>query len=61
MNLPNYFLADLPPGTALTAATIGEACLTLKRNRGQFLAGRSTSDMIDILVALARQWLEQCQ
>ena len=38
MNLPNYFLADLPPEAALSPLMISEACQTLKRNREQFLA-----------------------
>ena len=38
MNLPNYFLADLPPEATLTAAIIRDACQTLRRNRAQYLA-----------------------
>ena len=38
MNLPNYFLADLPPEATLSPAMISEACQTLKRNREQYLA-----------------------
>ena len=38
MTLPNYFLADLPPEATLSAAMVGEACQTLKRNRGLYLA-----------------------
>ena len=33
MNLPNYFLADVPPGATLSASMISEACQALKRNR----------------------------
>ena len=40
MNLPNYFLADLPPEATLTGAMIHEACQTLKRNRETYLAPR---------------------
>ena len=36
MNLPNYFLADLPPEAHLSAQMITDACQTLKRNREQF-------------------------
>ena len=43
MNLPNYFLADLPPEAALTPTMIAEACQTLKRNRESYLATRSTA------------------
>src|SRR5438552_8420500 len=58
MNLPNYFLADLPPEAALTPTMLGEACLTLKRNRDQYLAGRSTQSLISILSDTAENWLE---
>ena len=44
MNLPNYFLADLPQEATLTATMVGEACQTLKRNRERYLAGRSTDE-----------------
>src|SRR5688572_26510415 len=38
LNLPNYFLADLPPEATLSPAMLTEACFTLKRNREQYLA-----------------------
>ena len=38
MNLPNYFLADLPPEATLSPAMLTEACQTLKRNRERYLA-----------------------
>src|SRR5207253_9530721 len=34
-----------------------EACLTLKRNRDQYLAGRSTQSLISILSDTAENWL----
>jgi len=58
MNLPNYFLADLPPEATLNPGMIGEACLTLKRNREQYLATRSTQSLITVLSNVARHWLE---
>jgi Acyl-CoA reductase (LuxC) len=58
MNLPNYFLADLPPEATLSPAMIGEACQTLKRNREQYLAGRSTQSLVKLLSDLAEHWLE---
>ncbi len=57
MLTPNYFLADLPPEAAATPTMLGEACLTLKRNREQFLAGRSTASMIELLERVAHHWL----
>ena len=56
MNLPNYFLADLPEAT-LNAGLITEACLTLKRNRARYLAHRSTQSLVNVLCRVARDWL----
>jgi hypothetical protein len=58
MNLPNYFLADLPPDATLSAAIIGEACQTLKRNRQRYLASRSTHSLVNVLSSVAKSWLE---
>ena len=58
MNLPNYFFADLPPEATLSAGMIDEACRTLKRNREQYLAGRSTQTLIKTLGGTAQSWLE---
>ncbi len=58
MNLPNYFLADLPPEAVLSPPMISEACQTLKRNREQYLANRSTQSLINFLSDLAENWLE---
>jgi hypothetical protein len=57
MNLPNYFLADLPPEAVLTPAMISEGCQTLKRNRAQYLAGRTTESLIDLLAEVGANWL----
>src|ERR1041385_182548 len=58
VNLPNYFLADLPEGATLTAAMLTEACHTLKRNRRLYLINRTTESMIAILTGLAANWLK---
>ena len=58
MNLPNYFLADLPPEATLSPVLIAEACQTLTRNREQFLAKRSLQSMVNFFVRLAENWLE---
>src|SRR5580658_1205758 len=57
MNLPSYFLADLPPEAELSAGLIAEACQTLKRNGQQFLEGRTTESIVRILDRLGRDWL----
>jgi hypothetical protein len=58
MNLPNYFLAGLPPDAELTPAIVTAACETLKRNREKYLAGRKTSDIVTILCEVAAGWLQ---
>ncbi len=58
MNLPNYFLADLPPEATLSPAMIAEACQTLKRNREHYLMNRSTESLISVLSDVADGWLE---
>lgn len=58
MNLPNYFLADLPPEATLTAAMVGDACQTLKRNREKYLVARSTRALVEILCGVAENWLQ---
>jgi hypothetical protein len=57
MNLPNYFLADLPAEAELTAGLITEACQTLKRNRERYLKGRTTESIIHLLDRLGNEWL----
>jgi hypothetical protein len=59
MTLPNYFLADLPPEAPLTAPMIREACITLKRNRAQYLAAWNTPALARLLSSVAEDWLEE--
>jgi hypothetical protein len=56
--LPNYFFADLPPEAALSPDLIQDACLTLRRNREQYLTERSTDSLIEVLSGLGRNWLQ---
>ena len=58
MNLPNYFLADLPPEATVSPAMITAACQTLKRNRQAYLAYRSTQSLVEVLTKLAKDWLD---
>lgn len=58
MNLPNYFIADLPPEATLSPAMLAEACQTLKRNRERYLAGRSTEQLVKTLAEVAGNWRE---
>jgi len=57
MNLPNYFLADLPPEAELMPAMMIAACDTLKRNREKYLLPRSTDDMVKLLCEVGAEWL----
>ncbi|HEX5218759.1 MAG TPA: acyl-CoA reductase [Verrucomicrobiae bacterium] len=56
MNLPNYFLADLPPEATLTPQMLAEACATLKRNREQYLTSRSTASLVNLIAEVADNW-----
>lgn len=56
LDLPAYFLADLPPDAPLTPTLIAEACPTLRRNRSRHLASRDTRQLIDLVSALASEW-----
>lgn len=58
MNLPNYFIADLPSEAVLTPGMMTEACQTLKRNRAQYLADRATPALIRRLSGVAENWLQ---
>ena len=58
MNLPNYFLADLPPEATLSPTLVSDACLTLKRNRHSYLLRRSTEQIIRTLSVVASEWLQ---
>jgi hypothetical protein len=59
MNLPNYFLADLPPEATFTPLMMEEACQTLKRNRERYLAERGTASLIRLLSGVAESWLQR--
>src|SRR5690242_4122879 len=58
MNLPNYFLADLPPEATLTSSMLSEACKTLRHNRERYLAPRSTESLVHLLSNVASNWLD---
>jgi hypothetical protein len=58
MNLPSYFLAELPDRAVVTPAMVTDACVTLKANRRRYLAGRTTADLIEAIAAVAEDWLD---
>jgi hypothetical protein len=57
VNLPNFFLADLPSEAVLTPTLVTEACQSLKRNRERYLSTRTTAQIITLLSAVATDWL----
>ena len=57
MNLPNYFLADLPPEAEISPLILEEACQTLKRNRESYLRGRTTASLVRLIAELAENWV----
>lgn len=58
MSLPNYFMADLGNAAPITPSLVSEACLTLKRNREQYLVGRTTGQIIGLLCEAGALWLD---
>jgi hypothetical protein len=59
MDLPNYFLADLPDASTLSARLITDACATLKENRRKFLLTRTTDSLLTTISTLACDWLDR--
>ena len=58
MELPDYFLIDLPDKALLKKELIKDACRTLKENRLRHLKDRTTEQMILTLSRLAERWLD---
>lgn len=58
MDLPSYFLADLPDRSVVTPQMVEDAGLTLKANRRRYLEHRTTADLIEVIAALAEDWLD---
>ena len=58
MELPNYFLADLPDNSTLTPQLITDGCQTIKSNRQKFLAPLTTEELVQIISRLAQDWLD---
>ena len=58
MNLPNYFLADMPPEALVTPTLLTEACQAIKNNRERYLLHRSTHSLVLLLSTVAKEWLQ---
>ncbi|MCX8155860.1 MAG: hypothetical protein N3J91_05325 [Verrucomicrobiae bacterium] len=59
MNLPDYFLADMPPEAVLSPDLVREACQTLRKNRQTYLVHRDTAGIIRTLADLGAAWLDE--
>ncbi|MBN8248181.1 MAG: hypothetical protein J0L84_12145 [Verrucomicrobia bacterium] len=57
MNLPNLYLADLPPEAVLTPSLVRDACIAVKRNRAVWLAERPTQELVELLAYAAERWM----
>jgi hypothetical protein len=58
MDLPDYFIADLPTHAELSPGMLTEACQALRRNRHQYLLVRPTQAIVDTLCEVAHNWLQ---
>ncbi len=56
LDLPNYFLIDLPTEARLVPTMLREALRQIKRNRRQYIRNMSTEDVIRVLARLADNW-----
>lgn len=56
MNLPERFLADLPPEATLNPGLVTDACLALRRNHARVLGHLSTEQTAALIAETARQW-----
>jgi hypothetical protein len=56
MNLPQLFLADLPPEAEITPALLRDACIAVKRNRATWLARRKTQELVELVAFAAERW-----
>jgi hypothetical protein len=58
LQLPDFFLADLPDGVELSVSMMDQACDRLKENADQYLKNRTTSQLVHSLCQLAENWLD---
>ncbi|HEV2694514.1 MAG TPA: acyl-CoA reductase [Verrucomicrobiae bacterium] len=58
MNLPDFYLADLPPEATLSPSMITDSCHALKRNREKYLSSRPLDGIIKTLCDVGAEWLQ---
>ncbi len=56
LELPNYFLIDVPAEARLSPSMLREALRQIKRNRRQYILDMSTEDVVKVLARLADNW-----
>lgn len=56
LNLPNYYLIDVPADAQLSPSMLREALRQIKRNRLQYIRDMSTEDVVKIIARLANNW-----
>ena len=56
--LPQLFLADLPPGLTFAPQMIRDGCFALRQNRAQWLERMRTRQLIEIIAYTAEQWMD---
>ncbi len=58
MDLPQYFLADLPGETRLSGELVSQACQQLKRNRARYRDALTTLQVLEAVATMAARWRE---
>ena len=56
LELPNYFLIDVPPEARLDPGMLREALRQIKRNRRQYIRDMSAEDVVKVIARLADNW-----
>jgi len=56
LELPNYFLIDVPPEARLDPGLLREALRQIKRNRRQYIRDMSVEDVVKVIARLADNW-----
>ena len=58
LELPNFFLIDVPPEARLDPGMLREALRQIKRNRRQYILEISTEDVVKVIARLANNWCD---
>ena len=58
LDLPNFFLIDVPPEARLEPGMLREALRQIKRNRRQYIREMPTEDVVKVIARLASNWCD---